>query len=262
GAADGSLLWDPNEVLRSENDGLTSIVNLLQPLHAQFGDVTPGDLLHLAGVLGVLACPGGPRITAWVGRPQPKNIAPTGLLPSPDDPVEKILDRFADMGFTIRDLMALVGAHSTGTQSFVDPAKANSSFDSTVDLWDVKYCTFPPVDGELSSFQGLIALLCALGVLKLHSDVNFAGNSSTSADFARYFNNQPDWDEDYISAHERLSVLGYDTATLTNCTELMPASINLTDVSVPDSTGVLQVDPTLLEAAIQKYRAPWLVPSS
>ncbi|KAJ7110892.1 heme peroxidase, partial [Mycena epipterygia] len=154
GAADGSLLWDPNEVLRTENDGLADIVRILTPLPNHFG-VSPGDLLHLAGVLGVLACPGGPRITAWVGRPLPKNIAPTGLLPSPDDPVQTLLDRFADMGFTIRDVMALIGAHTSGTQSFVDPAMANSSFDSTVDLWDVRFCTPPPVDAELSSRYAL-----------------------------------------------------------------------------------------------------------
>jgi L-ascorbate peroxidase len=44
------------------------------------------------------------------------------------------------MGFTVRDLMALVGAHSTGKQRFVDPTVANSSFDSTVDIWDVRFC--------------------------------------------------------------------------------------------------------------------------
>lgn len=46
---------------------------------------------------------------------------------------------------------------------------------------------------------------------------------------------------------------GQDITTLTNCTELMPASINLTNMTINGT-----VDPTLLEAAIQKYRAPWL----
>ena len=62
------------------------------------------------------------------------------MLPSPDDPVPKLIARFADMGLTVRDLMALVGAHSSGTQQFVDPTMANSSFDSTVDIWDVRFC--------------------------------------------------------------------------------------------------------------------------
>ncbi|KAJ6566832.1 heme peroxidase [Mycena capillaripes] len=220
GAADGSMIWDPTEVTRTENNGLQSI---------------------LAGVLGVLACPGGPRIDAFVGRPQPKNVAPNGLFPSPDDPVPTLLARFADMGFTTRDLIALVGAHSTGKQRFVDPSVANSSFDSTVDIWDVRF------------YSETAAPTTPPDVLKLHSDVNFSHNTSTKFEFHRFINNQEDWDEDYRAAHLKMSLLGQDVTTLTNCTELMPASINLTNLTV---NGV--VDPTLLEAAIQKYRAPWL----
>ncbi|KAJ7436687.1 heme peroxidase [Mycena latifolia] len=244
GAADGSMLWDPTEVLRTENNGLQSIVSILRPLPAQFG-VSPGDILHLAGVLGVLACPGGPRIEVFVGRPLPANVAPDGLIPSPDDPVPKLTARFADMGFTVRDLMALVGAHSTGKQRFVDPTVANSSFDTTVDIWDVRFYaeTALPTNPQ--------------GVLKLHSDVNFAHNTSTAREFLRFINNQEDWDEDYRTAHVKMSLLGQDVTTLTNCTELMPASINLMNLTMLTPTG-FQVDPVLLEAAIQKYRAPWL----
>jgi hypothetical protein len=65
-----------------------------------------------------------------------------GLLPNPEDPVPKLLARFADMNFTARDLVALIGAHSSGKQRFVDTAKANFSFDSTVDIWDVRFCEF------------------------------------------------------------------------------------------------------------------------
>jgi hypothetical protein len=45
------------------------------------------------------------------------------------------------MGFGIRELMALIGAHTTGKQRFVDLTKANSAFDSTVDIWDTRFCT-------------------------------------------------------------------------------------------------------------------------
>jgi hypothetical protein len=110
-------------------------------------------------------------------------------------------------------------------------------------------------------------------VFKLDSDVNLAGNATTKREFDRFINNQEDWcvhpsistlrtltscrDEDYRAAHVKMMLLGQDITTLQNCTELMPASINLTNLTVLTSTGY-QVDPTLLEAAIQKYRAPWL----
>jgi len=241
GAADGSMLWDPNEVLRTENDGLQTIVGLLQPLPAKF-NVTPGDVLHLAGVLGVLSCPGGPRVSAWVGRPLPLNVAPTGLLPSPDDPVPQLLDRFLDMGLQTEDLMALVGAHSSGTQQFVDPSLAGSSFDSTVDIWDVRF------------YKETNESTTAPGTLKLNSDVNFAHNASTMHNFQFYINNQLDWEEDYRFAHEKMSLLGLNLEDLTDCTEVLPASIDLP----PLQNAAGDVDPTLLEAAIQKYRAPWL----
>ncbi|KAJ7034212.1 heme peroxidase [Mycena alexandri] len=244
GAADGSMIWDPTEVTRTENNGLQTIVGILAPLPAQLG-VSPGDILHLAGVLGVLACPGGPRVDAFVGRGLPLNTAPTGRLPNPDDPVPLLLAKFADMSFSVRSMVALIGAHTSGKQRFVDPARNGSSFDSTVDIWDVDFYG-ETVHGTPDS-----------NVFMLDSDVNIAGNTSTRAEFHRYINNQPDWDEDYRAAHFQMSTLGYNVTTLINCTEIMPASINLTTLTINGT-----VDPTLLEAATQKYRAPWLVPSS
>jgi len=244
GAADGSMIWDPTEVTRTENNGLQNIVGILKPLPAQFG-VSPGDILHLAGVLGVLACPGGPRIDAFVGRPLPLNVAPTDRLPNPEDPVELLLAKFEDMSFSVRSMIALIGAHSTGKQRFVDPARNGSSFDSTVNVWDVDFY------GETAHGT------TDPDVFTLDSDRFLANNVSTIMEFHRYINNQPDWDEDYRAAHFQMSTLGINQSALINCTEIMPASINLTTLTINGT-----VDPDLLEAATQKYRAPWLVPSS
>ncbi|KAJ7190136.1 heme peroxidase, partial [Mycena pura] len=126
GAADGSFLWDLDEVQREENNSLQAITAALTLLPAHFG-VSPGDVLQLAGVLGVLARPGGPRIDVWVGRAPRANVAPTGLLPSLFDTVEHLTGRFADMGFAATDLIALVGAHGTAKQRFVDPEHGQHS---------------------------------------------------------------------------------------------------------------------------------------
>ncbi|KAJ7016552.1 heme peroxidase, partial [Mycena alexandri] len=257
GAADGSMIWDPTEVTRTENNGLQTIVGILAPLPAQLG-VSPGDILHV-GFLISIACPGGPRVDAFVGRGLPLNTAPTGRLPNPDDPVPLLLAKFADMSFSVRSMVALIGAHTSGKQRFVDPARNGSSFDSTVDIWD----TGRPFTGRRIQvrWHGSIQLWSysplSPDVFMLDSDVNIAGNTSTRAEFHRYINNQPDWDEDYRAAHFQMSTLGYNVTTLINCTEIMPASINLTTLTINGT-----VDPTLLEAATQKYRAPWLVPSS
>ncbi|KAJ6582365.1 heme peroxidase, partial [Mycena capillaripes] len=138
GAADGSLLVYDNEVQRADNNGLQNIVAALKPLLAQY-KASAGDVLHMAGNLAVVACPGGPVVKTYVGRTPPKNEASLDLLPSPFDPVPKMIARFVDMGFSVRELMALIGAHTTGKQRFVDTKQANKSFDSTVDIWDVRF---------------------------------------------------------------------------------------------------------------------------
>lgn len=268
GAADGSLLVDPTEVLRADNNGLQAIVAGLTPLPTQL-NVSPGDVLHLAGVLGVLACPGGPVVNYLVGRTPPKNIAPEGLLPSPDDPVAKLVARFADLGFGVRETMALIGAHTAGKQRFVSLAKANSSFDSTVDIWDVRFYRETQSNTTLA------------GTFKLNSDVNFSRDPTTSKDFNRFVGKQDSWSEDYTKAHLKMSLLGFDQNTLTDCSEILPKSIDLNSVSVDGGDNDLTashgggggggggnggggkadpvIDPVKLEAAIQKYRSIWLV---
>jgi len=252
GGADGSMLTDPTEVLRNENSGLANIVSLLQPMPAKFG-VPPGDIIQIAGVLGVLACPGGPLIRAWVGRNKALNTAPQGLLPDPNSPVPTLLARFADMGFTSRSLMALIGAHSTGKQRFQNTALANESFDTTVDIWDVRF------------YSQTAAATAQPGTFRLASDVNFAGNASTTTDFNRFVGMQTQWTTEYSAAHEQMSVLGQNVADLTDCTEMLPASISLAPLAEP-TTGKPPtdpiIDPVLLEEAIQQFRSIWLVPSS
>jgi hypothetical protein len=46
GAADGSMLTDPNEVLRTENNGLQGIVAALKDIPGQVNQ-PPGDVLHV-----------------------------------------------------------------------------------------------------------------------------------------------------------------------------------------------------------------------
>ena len=139
-------------------------------------------------------------INTYIGRKAPKNIAPEGLLPNPNSPVRVLTDRFADMGFSIREMMALMGAHSTGKQRFVNTASANASFDATVDIWDVRFCEclricgwssptnlWRVVDSETQSSN------VAHGTFKLNSDVDFSHNSSTMPDWNRFVGNQDNW---------------------------------------------------------------------
>ena len=138
-------------------------------------------------------------INTYIGRKAPKNIAPEGLLPNPNSPVKVLTDRFADMGFSIREMMALMGAHSTGKQRFVNTASANASFDSTVDIWDVRFCEHCQIWGwnSLTNIWWVDSetqsATVAPGTLKLNSDVNFSHNATTMPDWNRFVGNQDNW---------------------------------------------------------------------
>ena len=66
--------------------------------------------------------------------------------------------------------------------------------------------------------------------------------------------------KEYADAHEKLSLLGQDADTLTDCTEIMPEAIHLRDITVTHSGGAVDpaVDPEKLAAALQATRSIWL----
>lgn len=62
----------------------------------------------------IVACPGGPRITTYVGRKDSTNPAPGGLLPDVHASGDSLFALFA----------ALLGAHSTSKQFNTDTSNA------------------------------------------------------------------------------------------------------------------------------------------
>jgi hypothetical protein len=70
-----------------------------------------------------MACLTTSSSTTLVGRPQPKAAAPgpNGLVPEPTDSVQSILSRFADAGFSAREVVALLASHSTAGADDIDP---------------------------------------------------------------------------------------------------------------------------------------------
>ncbi|KAJ7629582.1 hypothetical protein B0H17DRAFT_1218143 [Mycena rosella] len=76
----------------------------------------------------------------------------------------------------------------------------------------------------------------------------YSGTQSASATPGTFrLNSDDDWGRDYSAAHKKMSLLGIDKNTLTDCTEFLP-------LSAQDPT----IDPAKLEAAIQQYRSIWL----
>jgi hypothetical protein len=116
------------------------------------------------------------------------------------------------------------------------------------------------------------------GTFKLPSDANFAVDPSTKKEFSRFIANQDNWyvshsilhlhprlilsfprAHEYADAHFKMSLLGQDQASMTDCTEILPSFIDITKLEVP---GTPSQDPVVngaeLEQAIENQRSIWL----
>ncbi|KAJ7090111.1 hypothetical protein C8R44DRAFT_990750 [Mycena epipterygia] len=83
-------------------------------------------------------------------------------------------DRLADMGFSIPELMALIGAHcSTGKQRFQASSK-ETTFDSTPDAWDIRF------------YSETQSTAVVPHTYKLASDIDFSTNATTQKDYNRF----------------------------------------------------------------------------
>ncbi len=67
----------------------------------------------------------------FIGRKDNTTSAKPGGLPDVFAPAADLATLFGAKGYSQAELAALLGAHSTSTQQFVDPTQANKSQDST-----------------------------------------------------------------------------------------------------------------------------------
>ena len=77
--------------------------------------------IQFAGAVGVSNCRGGPRLQFLAGRSNDSQVSPDGLIPLPEDPIDKILARMADAGFSAAETVDLLASHSVAAQDHVDP---------------------------------------------------------------------------------------------------------------------------------------------
>ena len=95
--------------------------------------------IQFAGAVGVSNCMGGPRLQFLAGRSNDSTAAPAGLVPKPEDPIDQILDRMADAGFSPNELVDLLASHSVAAQDTIDPTIQGHPFDSTPSTFDAQF---------------------------------------------------------------------------------------------------------------------------
>jgi manganese peroxidase len=163
GGADGSIVLAGECYDRSENSGLVETCDQYKTWFGKYKSygISMADLIQMGANVATVVCPLGPRVRSFVGRKDNNAAAPTGLLPTPFDSAEKLINLFADKTISPAGLVALVGAHTTSQQRFVDPARAGDPQDSTPGVWDVAFygqTTDPNAPKRVFKFQSDINL--------------------------------------------------------------------------------------------------------
>ncbi|KAL5427029.1 hypothetical protein PMIN04_001540 [Paraphaeosphaeria minitans] len=213
GGADGRIVLTAAEIQRAENNGLQDIVDQMWAWSAQFG-VGMGDLIQFDAAVAVVTCPLGPRMRVFVGRKDRAKAAPEGLLPDVNDSADKLISLFRDKTISPHALVALLGAHTTSEQFFVDTKRAGAPQDGTTGVW-----------GTLSYNPTLGLGPLPKEVFRFPSDIVLAKDVRTADEWKSFSGShgQSHWNEDYAFAYTRLSLLGVNNINdLKECTKVLP----------------------------------------
>ncbi|KAF2403739.1 heme peroxidase [Trichodelitschia bisporula] len=212
GGCDGSLIL-AQEYNRAENNGLQAISAKLLDL-SKTRSVGVADMIAFAGAHAIVTCPSGPQVKTYIGRKDSSTPAPDGLLPDVNASGDSLFALFQDKGFDAVDLAALVGAHTTSKQFFVDQAQAGKPQDSTPGVWDVKFygetLAEPPPPGNF----------------RFASDLALSKQVQVGKEFKGFVDNQGKWSGKFADAMSRMLLLGVPGGAdaLTDCTDALPRS--------------------------------------
>ncbi|TKW51818.1 Ligninase LG5 [Colletotrichum tanaceti] len=232
GGADGSILLAPGEIDRFENRGLQAVAAKFIELHGKYismgWSIGMGDFIQMGANVATVVCPLGPRIKTYVGRKDSAALAPGGLLPSPFQPADQLIELFRAKTIGPHGLVALLGAHTVSQQNFVNTTRAGDPQDSTPGVWDVLY------------YKETLSPNSPPRVFKFPSDVALSQHPETAKEFKEFAGRggQNHWNEDYAREYIRLSLLGVDNINqLVECTKALP----------PKALGFRPLDQFLLD---------------
>ncbi|KAK2598631.1 hypothetical protein N8I77_012027 [Diaporthe amygdali] len=215
GGADGSIVLAPEEMARPENRGMEEIVEQMRKWFDEYSKygASMADLIQMASTTATVVCPLGPRVRSFVGRKDSSVPAPDGLLPSAFASADDLISLFRNKTIEPHGLTALLGAHTTSQQRFVDIERAGDPQDSTPGVWDVLF------------YKQTLDNHAPKRVFKFQSDINLSKDPRTASEFKEFAgpDGQKDWNEDYAREYVRLSLLGvFNINNLTECTKVLP----------------------------------------
>ncbi|KAI0672097.1 versatile peroxidase VPS1 [Trametes maxima] len=225
GGADGSIMaFAEIETNFKASIGLDEIVEEQRPFALKH-KVSFGDFIQFAGAVGVSNCGGGPRLPFFAGRSNVSRVSPDGLIPLPEDPVDKIFARMSDAGFSPNELVDLLASHSVAAQDHIDPTIHGSPFDSTPSDFDAQFfvetllkgTAFPGNGSNVGEAKSPIP-----GEFRLASDDLIARDPRSACEWQSFVTNQQRMVQKFTQAMAKMTVLGNDVRTLTDCSDVIP----------------------------------------
>lgn len=238
GGADGSMLLFPDvEPNFAANAGISDSVDVLLPVLAAHPDITAGDMIQYAATVAVGNCPGGPKLEFFAGRPNATQPGPDGLIPEPQDSVNKILARFDDAaGFTPDEVVALLSSHSIARADKVDTSVPAAPFDSTPFTYDTQFFLetllkgtgFPGTPNNTGEVESPLPLTDGnnSGEIRLQSDFALARDPRTACTWQGFINQQQKMASAFAAAMAKLAVVGVDKSTLIDCSDVVPDPVS------------------------------------
>jgi len=214
GGCDGSLILAREAYNLPENNGLQAYSDKILALRdGKYPSVSIADLLQVASSVAVVTCPGGPRVTTYVGRKDTTSVNPGGRLPDAHADGPSLYKLFQDKGFSAVDLAALLGAHSTSKAFGQGDIPSGGAQDSTPGVWDTKY------------YQD--TLTPPANVYPFVSDKNLAAHPVVGKEFRGFVGNQGKWTGKFADAMLKMSLLGVPggsdpSKNLIDCTNVIP----------------------------------------
>ena len=184
GGADGSIILSGTELSRGENNGLQDISVKMQKWYDEYSKYGVGmaDLIQMGANVATVVCPLGPRIRSFVGRKDSNKPSVDGLLPDVFGEADHLITLFENKTIRAHGLVALLGAHTTSQQNFVDPKRAKDPQDSTPGIWDV-------------AFYGQTTGSAPKRVFRFPSDVKIAAHPKAADEWRDFENDQDHWNE-------------------------------------------------------------------
>lgn len=173
------------------------------------------DLIQVASSVAIVTCPGGPRVTTYVGRVDNSSVVgnPPNGLPDVHAPAASLYDLFTKKGFSAVDLAALLGAHTTSKALAQPDIPVGTPQDATPGLWDIRY------------YQD--TLTPPTGCVPFASDVSLAAHPTVGKEFNGFVGNQGKWVGKFADAMLKMSLLGVPGGTnpsklMIDCTSVIP----------------------------------------